>query len=474
MLKKPRYFDVIYRLWNYGSTNLFLWGDADYARRFSKSCSLSGSAGFQINTPLSLKYGHELDQKEAWDTFRKPELRCGKWEEERFWMWYTVFGRLGYNTSADPGIWKDEFTARFGEKAGEKLEQALAFASKIVPFITTVHMPVHPSLRYWIELNTGWALFSDNNLDKPKSYDFVTGISYGSAEPSDHGLFYGIDEYAADLTAGTLQGKYSPLQSAQLLDDLAEQTLSLLKDAEDAGVESGAEYLAMRVDLAMLCDLARYHAEKMRAALALALWRAGKGEGYLSDTSVLLDSAMNFWKSLSDRGLENYHHDLNFSSAGSETRRGTWADLTCELEADRKTLDGLLQENHIAVKPELTGCYSPLKIALEPGHLAADFPETICAGQPLRIELRMSSLGLAEAAPILHYRHTDQTEGLFHALAMERSALGYAAVIPGEYITKDWDLQVYITVQGPSGTCVMLPGVYHPSYPYPYHVISVQ
>jgi hypothetical protein len=25
LLKKPRYFDVIYRLWNYGSTNLFLW-----------------------------------------------------------------------------------------------------------------------------------------------------------------------------------------------------------------------------------------------------------------------------------------------------------------------------------------------------------------------------------------------------------------------------------------------------------------
>jgi hypothetical protein len=87
MLRKPRFYDVIYRLWNYGSTNLFLWGDADYARRFSLSCGLSGSAGFQINTPLSLKYGHEFSHKNPWDTFIRKELRYGKWEDERFWMW---------------------------------------------------------------------------------------------------------------------------------------------------------------------------------------------------------------------------------------------------------------------------------------------------------------------------------------------------------------------------------------------------
>ena len=94
MLKKPKYFDVLYRLWNYGSTNLFLWGDADYARRFSKSCGLSGSVGFEVNAPLSLKYGHELSHKEPWRTFADPALRSGTWEDERFWLWYTVFGRL--------------------------------------------------------------------------------------------------------------------------------------------------------------------------------------------------------------------------------------------------------------------------------------------------------------------------------------------------------------------------------------------
>ena len=115
MLKKPKYYDVFYRLWNYGSTNLFIWGDADYARRFSRSCSLSNSIGFTINSPLALKYGYELLHKDAWHTFADPSLRSGKWEDERFWMWYIAYGRLGYSADTDPEVWKRVFRKHFGE-----------------------------------------------------------------------------------------------------------------------------------------------------------------------------------------------------------------------------------------------------------------------------------------------------------------------------------------------------------------------
>ena len=470
LLKKPRYFDVLYRLWNYGSTNLFLWGDADYARRFSKSCGLSGSAGFEVNAPLSLKYGHELSHKEPWHTFADPKLRSGDWEDERFWLWYTVFGRLGYDPDADPEIWAGEFRQRFGERAAPEAERALAAASRIVPLITTIHMPVHPSLRYWTELNTGWALFAENNLNRMKDYDFETGITYGSTEPSDHGLFYGIDEYAADAAGNRLSGKYSPLQTAQRLCELAEETERGVAEAT-ALTENGAapEFLAMTVDTAMLCGLARYHAQKMRAALALAFWRVSGNPERLSDAAVLLDSAAAHWKALADLGLKAYHRDLNFSSAGSETRRGTWADLTCELEADQKTMAALLRENGIEPRGTLYGDYRPAPVS----GVEADFPEKIAAGRDLKIAAHPSGICPADAAPVLHYRHTDQTEGLFHALEMTLEGDRYSAVIPGSYITGEWDLMVYVTVQEDSGSCAMFPGVYHPVYPYPYHVIEV-
>jgi hypothetical protein len=336
-------------------------------------------------------------------------------------------------------------------------------------------MPVHPSLRYWTEMNTGWALFAENSLNQPKkNYDPGTGISYGSTEPSDHGLFYGIDEYAKDFFAGKgFSGKYSPLQTADWLDALARETGKALTKGKELGA-SGAEFLAMQADLCMLMDLARYHAEKMRAAYALALWNLTKKGDYLSDAAVLLESAIGCWEALAQRGRENYHRDLNFSSAGSATRRGTWGDLTGELEADRKSLAGLLEAEGLGIKSSPLHGYHAAVLPLESGLLSASFPETVSAGKALDIEVKTASFGVPDTDPVLHYRHTNQTEGLFRVLGMEGRGNSYRAVIPADYVSPEWDLQIYVTVQGPSGSCVMLPGICHPAYPYPYHVVKVQ
>ena len=476
MLKKPRYYDVIYRLWNYGSTNLFLWGDADYARRFSKSCSLSGSAGLEINSPLALKYGHELLHKEPWDTFADPSLRSGEWEEERFWMWYTSYGRLGYSAETQPEVWMRQFRARFGEKSASVIERGLRAASKIIPFITTIHMPVHPSLRYWTEMSTGWALFNENRIDGRKGYDFYTEITYGSTEPSDHGLFYGIDEYAADLFADKLQGKYSPLQSAAWLQLFVDDVQRCLKQSDEIGENDGkAEYRAMRTDMILLCDMARYHIKKMHSAFALACFRITSDKTWLTDCVLLLAQAKGYWVSLSNLGLKAYHHDLEFSSAGTKTRHGTWQDLLCEIEADQKTLAGMLAEQCVASSSGLAHCYQPMALAAERYTLSCDLPDTHPAGTPLTVAVGTSELTDTSNVPfVLHYRHTNQLEGVFKTLEMTRTDSGWTATVPAEFLTPDWDLMLYVTMQGADGSCLMLPGIYHPKFPYPYHVVTIE
>jgi hypothetical protein len=475
MLRKPKYYDVIFRLWNYGSTNIFLWGDADYARRFSLACGISNAAGFQINTPLALKYNHEPWHKEHWHTLAKPEMRSGKWEDERFWMWYTVYGRLGYNPDTDPAVWQDEFAARFG-KAGPALERALASASKIVPFVTTIHMPVHPSNTYWTEMSTGCPLFIENNIYTVKKLDSHVQVTYGATEPSDHGLFYGVDEFAKDRAAGTFQGKYSPYQSASWLEGFAREAEAALAGAgADAKPpeDSRAEFLTMRADISMLCDFAYYHAEKLRAAGALALWRITEGDHLLDETARHFDAAIARWEALAGKGQEYYHRDLIFGARGSLTRRGTWADLTPELLADRRTLEDLLKARSPDMAKEPALSCSNAGPLLERSQLTADFPRTAKAGQALKIEVASPGFGGLEASPVLRYRHTNQLEGLFQAAEMKRRGRLWEAVIPADYLKAEWDLQVYITAQGPSGVCVMLPGVYHPRYPFPYQVITV-
>jgi hypothetical protein len=148
-------------------------------------------------------------------------------------------------------------------------------------------------------------------------------------------------------------------------------------------------------------------------------------------------------------------------------------DLTGELLADRGAIAEKLQENGLEANEKLGFSYHPARMPVERCGMAACFPESARAGHALKIEMRTAAFGESEAPPVLRYRHTDQTEGLFHTLEMESKAGVYSAFIPAEYVTPEWDLLVYITVQGPSGVCLMLPGVYHPVYPYPYHVIRV-
>lgn len=468
MLKKPKYYDVFFRLWNYGSTNLFIWGDADYARRFSMSCSLSGSIGFEINAPLALKYGHELQHKKVWNTFADPSLRSGKWEDERFWMWYIAYGRMGYSVNTDPEVWMRAFRAHFGEKSAAYIERGLRAASKIVPFITTIHMPVHPSLSYWTEMNTGGALFAENNL-------FYGDITYGSTEPSDHGLFYGIDEYAVELFSGNLRGKYSPLQSARWLMQFVEDTYRSIEQADAIGEnKANAEYRAMRTDMLLLCDLARYHANKILAAFALKCFEITKDKTYLSDCALLLKRAKEHWISLSELGLKAYHHDLEFSTGGSKTRHGTWKDLLCEIEADEKTLLALLKDNGVEINEVLTHCYSPKDLDVSMYTLSENWPQTHKAHMPLTVEVNTCTLAdLTQKPFVLHYRHTNQLEGEFRTIRMSPTDKGFCATIPAEYLTPEWDLMIYVTMQDRGGSCLMFPGIYHPKFPYPYHVISI-
>lgn len=465
MLQKPLRYPVIYRLWNYGSTNLFLWADSDYIRRFAKSCGLSGSAGFQVNAPLSLKYGYELSHKEAWKTFRDPALRYGTWEDERFFAWYSMFGRIGYKHDVPDEIFEEEFKEHFGVDAGAAVMRTVAEASKIVPFVTTVHMPVHPSLRYWTELNTGWALFDENCVYPSDGSDYHQHITYGSTEPSDHGLFYGIDEYVAAVSDGEKLVKYTPVQYANELFEMSRKVSESLAAAEACAHADGPEWKAFVVDMSMLVAFAAYHANKIYAAMELGFFRRHFDCTSLANALAWMKKAIDAWQKLAEMGKTYYYHDLDFSTAGTKTRRGTWADLTRELEADFESLEKLAKQNNVKMSAA---------VAAWPENavqLAGVWPETVPAGEPLSIAV--SAPSDAAQIPVLHYRHVDQTEGLFHEMTMQKDGDSYRATIPAEYLKGDWDLMVYVTLEAEKNTCAVYPGIYNPTYPWPYHVVRV-
>jgi hypothetical protein len=467
LLRKPRPVDLIYRLWNQGSATIFAWGDPDYASRFVNSCALGSSASFEIAAPLSMKGGHAVAHREPWRLHADPELQSDSWEDERYWFWYLVFGRLGYSAAVDPAVWRREFDRRFGRTATPHVERAFTSASRVLPLITAFHMPKHPMLHYWPEMSTGAALFAENNIETS-----FRDVSYSHAEPSDPGLFYSIVNYVADLTTDSVRGKYTPLQVAAWLADLSAQITAALERCEQIGqLNDNREFQAARRDFLMLADLASYHSHKARAAVELELSSpAGRAE-HLPAAHRHMTHARDVWHSLAVRGGETYCANLEFGAGSSTARRGNWSERQVEIDADIAQLERTMADADIAV-----GSGNGSKDAIQRApvfhpSLECDLPDRHSPHADLRVELRSTE----EDAPVdvcMHFRHPNQLEGRFQQLPMTGTGNTFHATIPASYITDEWDLLIYFSCLC-SNEPALFPGINNPQHPLPYFIVDV-
>ena len=473
LLCKPQQADLTYRLWNYGSTCLFTWGDPDFARRFSHSCQMGGR-GFEIDSALSLKYGQERLQRERWSIHSEPGLTSTDWEDERHWFRYMVYGRLGYSSKTSARVWQRELEKRFGQEAAPILEQAYAAAGKVMPLITAVHMPVHPSQIYWPEMSTGAALFGEHNYNTRYGQ-----VSYGSTEPSDPGLFYGINEYVTDLHDNHIKGKYTPVQVLGWFKQLARDIHFNLKKLEKIISLSGnLEYRQAAVDLKMNANYALYHAWKISAAYHLAQYKNNPDVSQLQRAYVCMSVAAEKWDDLVEAG-NVFNKNLEFGVGESTDRHGHWRDRKIEIEKDLIALLGMLSaisgasigEDGVERLSKTEDIQAPPSWVQIPG-FTADWPNACPAGEDLELVVEMRA-SMRDALPQCRYRHTNQMEGKFKTLDMVRCERGYRAVIPGQYVEKSWDLLVYVTRVDSDQKVTVFPGIYHPEYPAPYHRIIV-
>jgi hypothetical protein len=468
LLKKPHWYDMIYRLWNYGSINLFLWADPDYCSRFSKSMRMGGGSGFEINSPLSLKGGMEKYAADPWHIHKDASLRTYQWEDERYWAYYLVFGRYGYRSGAGRDLILREFNSRFGA-AGEEILKACESASKVLPLITAIHFPVHPSLHYWPELYPGTGLFTENNcLDNRHSK-----VNYATALPSDEELFYSIADYADDLEAGALKPKYSPLQTRDWLHRIAGEIRSCLEKA-GCTENSEGEKLAMWVDFSMIALIADFHTWKSAAAWFLYLYQKNRDISRLAEAyKAMLNGGLK-WRELSSLGDRYYCEDLQFNAGTGMARNKNWRyRLVMEVDKDIGSLEALLREageEPERYKQNLSGAYYHLA---EPSRLkiSAGLPESWNGSRDLLVKARVEAAEDLKGL-FLNYRHTDHTEGEYKRVPMRGNGEEYEAAVPAPYFAQGYDVIAYLSAIDRNGSAVIFPGIGHPEYPAPYFVVK--
>lgn len=459
LLRKPHAYDVLFRIWSFTNCNVFLWGSTENARRLARSVQLAGGIGMTFAEPLSAKGGHQMIPGDAWPLHVSDTMRCYDFEDQRYWMSYLSFGRMGYNGQTDPDVWMREMRHRFGS-AAQSMARAYHSASQIMPLVATVHMPVHPTMHYMPELFAGAGLFKEHSMQ-----DTIREFSYATALPSDEQLFASIEEDVCARLDGRPLHKYSQLVVRNWYHALALNTLSALDEAR-AQIGDNREFRATEVDFTMLAELALFHCWKVSAAYYLCLFEKDGDRAHLSDSHAHMEEARRHWARLAELGDAHYAPDLVFNLGDGFQRRGNWRErLEKEVQPDLDALRALMERSGVTPS-ERTPRFAPIA-SLPDSRARFDVPETCPAGQPLRVGFRPSdAAGFFSAR--MYYRHTNQYDYEYRAQEMRWENGGWTAVIPADYVEAQWDLIVYFTAVTAEGETAVLPGVCHPEQDMPY------
>jgi hypothetical protein len=238
MLRYPQLYKMHWRLWNGGTARVLLWGDPEYARRFVESTHLYDGDGFEVNEPLCTKMEAQPHDAQPF-ALLNPSRRYYDYEFERYWHFFQVSGRVGYNPHTPADVWDRTFQKRFGKDAGPFVEAGLHQASWVLPRIVAACYP-----HSYFPMTRGWA-------EKQRLGDLPL---YAQAEASDLEQFASFDEEAQMLllSARSLSPSQPPawnqiFQATKLYQQLQDATEVQLVPLRSVGTRSTRQRPVTRI-----------------------------------------------------------------------------------------------------------------------------------------------------------------------------------------------------------------------------------
>jgi hypothetical protein len=457
LLSYPQRYKMHWRLWNGGTARVLLWGDPDYARRFAESSNLYDGDGFEVNEPLCTKMEAQPHDAKPFELLT-PSHRYYDYEFERYWHFFQVFGRLGYNTNTPTEVWQREFQKHFGKEAARFIEQGLHCASGVLPRIVASCYP------YWaFPMTRGWA-------EKQRLGDLP---AYAKAEGSDIEQFASFDEEAKLLLEHGETAKLRPSANSRWFAQAAADIQTQINEAEKRiGTHRNKEFDSTITDLKILAGLARFHSRRIPAAVSYCLFARTKDPEALDDAIGYERTAVETWRELVRAAGDFYAEDLMMGVRGADLC-GHWKDELVMLEKGLAALETQRRELKPDAKTKDAPRYRPDVINgnTEPPTVIHQRVTSSPVGKPLNITAEVRD-GAGVKWVHLRYRSVNQHED-YRALPMlptgEKNQ--YRAVIPAEHLSSKWDLMYFIEAMDEQGN-----GTIHPDLEKetPYVVVKLQ
>jgi hypothetical protein len=469
LLEEDRRYGILTRVWP-GTQRLLLWGDPAFAAGYGRAMSFCGGQGAEIFEPLSFKGREGSGLAGGRGGYADASLRPENGDHEKYLVTYRYWGRMLYSPQADPQGWRRQFRRDYGPAAASA-EVVLRHASRILPLITTAHLPSASNNTFWPEMYTNMAI-ADH--DHPGPYgDTPSPKRFGTVSPLDPQLFSRIEDHVDALLKGRPDGKYSPVEVAQLLEDLSHSTFEHLAEAQKACTDRDApSFRRFAVDVQVQGSIGRFFGQKLRAGVLFALYERTGDDAAKSEALRLYRSARDAWVGIVAVTRGVYVPDVSFGDA--PFKRGNWSD---RLEAIDRDLAAM--EAHAAPAPAAPAA-GPERIAAivrdAAGHPQRPAPSATHVPPPGFRRGQAVALSLSfppdqpQASVVLHYRRVNQSVA-WQAAPMAAVAGAWKAEIPAAYSDSAFPLQYYFEPTDGPGRAWLFPGLGSALARQPYFVL---
>jgi len=432
LLRYPQRYKMYWRLWNGGTSRILLWGDPEYVRRFAESSHLYNGDGYEVNEPLATKMEAQPHDAQPFNLINAP-YRYYRYEFERYWHFFQVFGRIGYNPQTSDTFWDREFENRFGKNAAPLIEKALHKASWILPRIVS---SVYPYSGF--PMTRGWA--EKQHLGNLESYAKNSG--------SDIQQFANFDEEARILIKGGESAKILPSMTSRWFEESAIEINKLISEAEkEPGNSANKEFKSTITDLKILANLALYHSYRIPAAVSYRIFEWTSDPAAFDDAIAYERKAIEAWWQIVISAGDVYTNDLMMGVRGADLC-GHWSDELAELEKGLISLE----QTRILLKPQ-TGTKKGFHYQEASNsdwqqnfHVIHQPMTGLQSGKPATIRVKVSSdKGIKSV--VLNYRSVNQDVD-YQTLIMlpTKEKDFFEATVPAVQINQKYDFMYFISL----------------------------
>ncbi len=439
LLKENRDYNILYRIWP-GTQRILLWADHELASGYGKLSTFCNSLGTELCEPLSFKGRMGTGIKGGRYNYKLKKLRT-KYDWEKYIYNYRIWGRLNYNPDTKKNTYLRYLNYHFGCNYKD-ISNALANASRVLPFITLVHGVSASNNSYWPEIYENMSIVKKAPW-LPYSYDLQKHSRFGMSTSCDPQLIMSPKEMADKIFKNRTINKYSPLTMILWLDRFSKNAKNyIIRAANKIKRKDNYDFLRIYIDVIIQSSIGKFFTYKFKASILWEYYLLSKNKKIGEEALKNYLKAKKAWEVAAKISKKYYLPDLSYGP--QSWLRGRWDDRLPAINKDIDDMRVILIKN----KKKYKKIKKDLKIInyvenwndnqnILVNHLS---PKNYIKGEKIflscKLDLNKNFLGY------IHFREVNQSKKWIRKKLIKKQGI-YKSIISSSFTNTNYPIQYY-------------------------------